>query len=424
MKKKHQKTTLKNGLRLITVPVKNTKAVTVLILVGTGSKYETKEINGISHFLEHMFFKGTSKRPDTLNIAETLDKIGGTYNAFTSKEITGFWAKAEARHLNLLLDWISDIFLNSKIKEKEISREKGVILEEINMYLDTPISYVEDLWEKLLYGNQPAGWSTIGEKKNILSFNRKKIIDYFQNHYSTKNTVICVAGDIKKNNIEEKVGRIFSKANQSPPKNKKEVKEKQLTPQSLIHYKKTDQTHLCLGVRGYSLLSPNKYSQSLLSIILGGNMSSRMFISVRERMGLAYYIHTNSESDSDTGYLVTQAGVDHKNTEKTIKLILKEYRKIKSERVKEKELQKAKDYLKGRMALSLESSDNQASFYAGQEILKRETLTPEEKISKIDEVSVDDIKKLAEDIFKMEKLNLAIIGPFKNKNRFQKILKI
>ena len=181
----YKKTTLKNGLRFITVPMKNTKAVSVLVMVGTGSKYETKEINGISHFLEHMFFKGTKKRPTTLKIAETLDKVGGVYNAFTSKEFTGYWAKVDWKHLNLALDWVSDIFLNSKFEEKEIKREKGVIIEEINMYLDTPMSYIGDLWEKSLYGNQPAGWLTIGEKKNVLKFRRKDFLNYLKNHFST-----------------------------------------------------------------------------------------------------------------------------------------------------------------------------------------------------------------------------------------------
>ena len=191
----YKKTTLKNGLRFIAVPMKNTKAVTVLVMLGTGSKYETKDLNGISHFLEHMFFKGTKKRPTTLKIAETLDRVGGDYNAFTSKEFTGYWAKVESKYLDLALDWVSDIFLNSKLEKKEIKREKGVIIEEINMYLDTPINYIGDLWEKLLYGNQPAGWSTIGEKKNILKFKREHFLNYLRNHYSGLNTVVCIAGD-------------------------------------------------------------------------------------------------------------------------------------------------------------------------------------------------------------------------------------
>ncbi|MEK9177549.1 MAG: pitrilysin family protein, partial [Patescibacteria group bacterium] len=241
----YKKTTLKNGLRLITVPMENANSVTVLILVGTGSKYETKNINGISHFLEHMFFKGTKKRPTTLKIAETLDRVGGEYNAFTSKEVTGFWAKVDKKHLEVALDWISDMFLNSKFEEKEIEREKGVIIEEVNMYLDTPVAYIGELWENLLYGDTPAGWRVIGEKENILSFNRQKIVDYYKNHYSLENTIVCAAGGIEKEKVEEKIQKYFSVQGGFASSGKVKVKEVQSEPKVLIHNKKTDQTHFC-----------------------------------------------------------------------------------------------------------------------------------------------------------------------------------
>ena len=276
----YKKTILNGGLRLITVPIKNANSVTFLILVGTGSKYETKDINGISHFLEHMFFKGTAKRPNTLKIAETLDMVGGEYNAFTSKEVTGFWAKVEKSKQDIALDWISDIFLNSKFDEKEIEREKGVILEELNMYLDTPTAYVSELWEKLLYGDQPAGWRVIGERDSILNVNRQKIIDYFNSHYSSSNTIICVAGDIAQEEMEEKIKTYFGKMEKRSANPKVEARDQQKKPEVLIHHKKTDQTHFCLGVRGYNLFHPKRYALALLSVILGGNMSSRLFIKV------------------------------------------------------------------------------------------------------------------------------------------------
>lgn len=421
-----QKTTLKSGLRLITVPLKNTNSVTVLILVGTGSKYETKEINGISHFLEHMFFKGTKKRPNTLKIAETLDMVGGEYNAFTSKEVTGFWAKVDNKHLPLALDWISDMFLNSKFDQKEMQREKGVIIEEMNMYLDTPTAYVSELFEKLLYGDQPAGWRIIGEKENILSFNRQKVLDYYKNHYSSSNTVVCVAGKIDSDDVKNRVEDSFKNIERIEAKEKMKAKERQQKPEAMLHFKKTDQTHFCLGVRAYNLFHPQKNALSLLSIILGGNMSSRLFIKVRERQGLAYYIHTSIDTTSDTGYLVTQAGIDHKNLEKSVGLILKEYKDLKDKKITVKELQKAKDYLKGISTLSLEPSDSQASFYASQELLEKEILTLKEKFEKIDKVSINDIKKVAEDIFSSKNLNLTVIGPFeeKEKEKLQRLLKI
>jgi len=419
-----KKTILKNGLRLITVPMKNTRTATVLVLVGTGSKYETKETNGISHFVEHMFFKGTKRRPNPLKIAESLDRVGGNYNAFTGKEFTGFWAKVDFKHLDLALDWVADIFLNSKLEKREIEREKGVIIEEVNMYLDTPTSYIRDLWEKLLYGSQPAGWLIIGEKENILNFDRKKVLDYLKNHYSALNTVICAAGNIKSGLVERKIRKYFKNIRERQIQHKIKVKEEQNKPEVLLHFKKTDQTHFCLGARGYDFFHPRRYAQAILATILGGNMSSRLFTSVRGKRGLAYYIQTSSESTTDTGYLVTQAGVDHKNIEKTIKIILEEYKLLKNRSVKREELQKAKDYLKGTSSLSLELSDTQASFYASQELLEQKILTPKEKFQKIDEVSINDIKKVTKDIFQPERLNLAIIGPFKKKERFEKLLNI
>ena len=419
----YKKTTLKNGLRIITVPMKSTKAVTVLVLVGTGSKYETKQNNGISHFLEHMFFKGTKKRPNQLKIAETLDRVGGAYNAFTGKEYTGYWAKTDANHFDLALDWVSDIFLNSKIEENQIKKEKGVIAEEINMYLDTPTSYVWRLWDRLLYGKQPAGWLVLGKKENIAKFKRKNFIDYFKNHYSAKNTIVCAAGNINSKIVEQRIKKYFKGINSSIPANKKKVIESQKNPKALLKYKKTDQTHLCLGVRAYDLNHPKKYAQALLATILGGMMSSRLFILIRGK-GLAYYINTGSHPYTDTGYLVSSAGIDNQRVEKAITAILKEYKKIKNKKVQKSELKKAKDFLKGRMILSLESSDSQASFYADQELLEEKILTPEQIFKKIDAVSANDIIKTARDIFQPEKLNLALIGPFKRKEKFQRLLKV
>jgi predicted Zn-dependent peptidase len=419
-----KKIALENGLRIITVPLKNTQSVTVLVLVGTGSKYETKEVNGISHFVEHMLFKGTRKRPNTLKIAETLDRVGGFYNAFTSKEITGYWAKVDSQHLDLVLDWVSDILLNSKFEKKEMVKEKKVIIEEINMYLDMPMSYVHDLWERLLYGDQPAGWMIAGEKEIVAKMERKDILEYLKNHYLAKNIIVCVAGNINPKITERKIKKYFRKIKTAIPKTKLKTIEKQERPQSLIHFKETDQTHFCLGVRGYDLFHPLRHAQGVLATILGGNMSSRLFISVREKAGLCYYIRTSPENMTDIGYLVTQSGVDHKNVEKAIGLILKEYKIFKYKKVEESELQKAKDYLKGNLILSLESSDAQAGFYAGQELLEGEILTLKERLREIDKVTAGDVQKVAKEIFSPQKLNLALIGPFKNKSKFGKLLKI
>lgn len=419
-----KKTTLKNGLRIITVPMKGTKTVTVLVLVNTGSKYETKEINGLSHFLEHMFFKRTKKRPNALAIHGTLDKIGGAHNAFTSDEYTGYWAKVDASHLDLALDWIADIFLNSQLKPEEIDKERGVIMEELNMYLDTPMAYVTDLWADVLYGNQPAGWRTIGTREVIRNLKRSHFIKYLKEHYSSHNTIVVVAGQINHSSIIAKVKKYFKAINSWPAKDKLPVREKQTKPKALIHYKKTDQTHLCLGVRGYDIFHPDKYALGLLGVILGGNTSSRLFISVRERQGLAYYVKTGAYTDTDTGFLVTQAGVENQRVEKAVISILKEYKKITRQKISQAELKKAKDYTKGSTLLEMESSDAQASFVGFQELLTNEILTLEQKFAKIEAVTVSDIQRVAKNIFRPEKLNLALIGPFKDKAKFEKILSL
>jgi len=419
-----KKTTLKNGLRIITVPQKGTQAVTVLILVGTGSKYEKKEISGISHFLEHMFFKGTKKRPDKLEIAETLDKIGGLYNAFTGEDYTGYFAKVAANYFDLALDWVADIYLNSLLPEKEVQREKGVIVEEINMIYDNPMSQVELLWNKLLYGDQPAGWDIAGTKESVSLMNHQKLLDYMKNQYVAQNTIVCLAGNIKNSQAINKVKKIFSPIRATEPLKKAAVLERQTLPECLISPRKTDQTHIFLGVRGYNLNNAQKYAQEILGVVLGGMMSSRLFMEVREKLGLAYYVKTDVESNPDTGYLATRAGVENNKVDKAISTILKEYKKVARQKLPQAELKKAKEYIKGKMALVLESSDALASFYGVQELLKRETLTPKEIYAKIDKVSANDILKAAKDIFQPNKLNLALVGPFQDKSRFKQILKI
>lgn len=422
VKKMYKKTILKNGLRIITMPMKNTEAITVLVLVGAGSKYETKEINGISHFLEHMLFKGTKKYPNTQKLIEPLDRIGGIYNAFTSKECTGYWTKVDHSHLDIALDWISDIYLNSRLNEKEIEKEKGVIIEEINMYLDMPEKYVFELWEKLLYGDQPAGWLISGEKEIINKFKKQDFLDYRKNYYSAKNTIICVAGNIDSDSCIKKIEKCFKRIEARPVKSKPKVIERQKKPNCLLYSKKTDQTHLYLGVRGYNFFHPRRYAQELLAIILGGMMSSRLWIEIREKLGLAYYINTSDSTDSDTGFLATQAGVDNRRVEIAIKAILKEYQNISQKGVSKEELQRAKDNIKGHLTLSLESSEAQASFYGMQELLEKKILSPKEIYAKIDRVTNKDILITAKDIFQPKNLNLALIGPYKDDKLFKKLL--
>lgn len=415
----HKKIILKNGLRLILAPRPASPSVAALVLVGVGSKYETKNISGLSHFLEHMFFKGTKKRPDTLAISEALDRVGGQYNAFTGQEMTGYWAKVAAPKWELALDWVSDILLNSKFDAAEIEREKGVICEEINMYYDTPTRYVGQLWEKLLYGDQPAGWDIAGDKKTVSGFCRSQFIDYLKNHYQAGNAVVCLAGKLPgRNIIEKKVSRHFGGIAVGSGGRKPAVVERQDAPRSLMYYKKTDQTHLCLGVRAYDLFHPDRFVLSVLAALLGGMMSSRLFIAVREKKGLAYYVRASAEKYTDSGYLVTQAGVANDKVGGAIAAILEEYRRIRDEKIAEGEICKAKDFLIGQTLLGLETADELAAWLGTQEILQGKILSQKRVFAEIKAVSVDDLQRVARDIFRPEKLNLALIGPFRDAAAF------
>ncbi len=418
----YKKTVLKNGLRIITVPMKGTGTATAIISVGVGSRYEEEREAGISHFIEHMMFKGTKKRPIPKKIYEELDAIGGTFNAFTGKSRTAYYAKADAKHLNTVLDVLSDIFLNSKMESKEIDRERGTILQEMNMYEDLPMRNIEDVFEELLYGRQKLGRPIIGYKKTIKGVKRRDFLDYIERFYTANNTVVCVAGKINEKEVVNEVKKYFAGMKKKNVPSFERAVEKQTTPKIKIKNKKTDQTHLMLGARAYKLGHKDRYVLSLLASILGGNMSSRLFIEVRERQGLAYSVHAGTEAYHDAGYLAVNAGVEHKNLAKTIEIILREFKKISSRKISEKELQKAKDYMKGKTVMSLEASDAVAGYFAGQEILENKIETSDEMFKEIDKVTVNDILRVSKDIFVPEKLNLAVIGPHKDKKKIEKLL--
>ncbi len=420
----YKKITLKNGLRIITIPQKNTQAVTVLVLVKTGSKYEKKEENGISHFLEHMCFKGTKKFPSPVAVAEVMDKLGGVYNAFTDQEYTGYFGKVESSYFKIVFDWVSELFLNPLLSKEEIEKEKKVIIEEINMIYDNPMTYVGVLWLKLLYGDQPAGWDIAGTKETVMKINRKKLLEYREKQYVPSNTLICLAGNFDQNLAKKMVEKYFSKLKPKTPLKKEKVIEKQEKPECLLESRKTDQTHIILGVRGYNLFHPLRYGLEILSIILGGMMSSRLFVKIRGKLGLAYYINSDVEENPDTGYLFIRSGIDNNRVDLAISTILKELKKMREKKISVSELKKAKENLKGKLALSLEPSDAQAIFFGLQELLENKILTLKEIYKKIDQVSPAMILKIARDIFKPEKLNLALVGPFEKKEKFEKILKI
>jgi predicted Zn-dependent peptidase len=404
--------TLPNGLRFIAAPMPGAKTATILVIVKTGSKYEDAKTSGLSHFLEHMFFKGTKKRPTALSISAELDSLGGEFNAFTGKEYTGFWVKAEASKIELATEIISDMLLNSKFDGKEIAKEKGVIVEELNMYQDNPMAYIEDLFENLLYGNTPAGWDTIGNKKNINGFKRSDFVSYLKTQYGAKKIVICLAGNIPEGagKSEKLIKKYFSAFGETKFKEKEKVIESQTKPQILFHHKKTDQTHIALGVRAYHSGHKDEMTLKIISALLGGSMGSRLFIELREKLGLAYYVRAMAELYTDSGYLVAQAGVHSEKAEEAIKVILREYKKLKNVLVGKEELDRIKDLFKGRLLMQSETSDDVAEWCAKQMIMKDKTITPEEYLKIVRAIKPEDIRRVAREIFVSERLNLAVIG--------------
>lgn len=420
----YKKTTLPNGLRILTVPMKNTETVTVVIMIGVGSRYETEREAGLSHFIEHMMFKGTKKRPTTLDISETLDSIGGEFNAFTSSDRTAYYAKVDAKHINVALDVISDMFLNSKMEEAEIEREKGTIIQEINMIEDAPMMDVEIVLGNLLYKKNPLGRHVAGFKKTVSAFKRKDFIDYLNRFYVANDSVVCIAGKFNKKKTLNLAKKYFSGMKKGVKPKYEKVVENQKESELMIKQKNTDQTHFLLGSRAFDFNHKDRFALGLLSIILGGNMSSRLFIEVRERRGLAYHVRTSVDAFEDCGYLATQAGVNHDKLEITIETILNEYRKIATEKVGKKELQNAKDFIKGKSVMGFESSDEVAMFFVDQEAKKKKIMTLPEIFKNIDKVTENDILRVAKEIFQNKKLNLAVIGPHKDGKKLEKILKL
>lgn len=418
------KKTLENGVRVVLSPMANTKAVTVIALVGTGSNYEDKRINGISHFLEHLFFKGTKHRPKAGDVHRALDKLGAEHNAFTSKELTSFWVKSADKYFDESLDIVSDILLEPLFKEEELEKEKGVITQEISMYEDIPQRKVLELWDELLYPNQPAGRSIAGTKEIINSINRNDIINYKNDHYTASNMVVAVAGNIDEDSALKKIEKIFKKIPQGRKINKTVIKENQKMPVVSFLKKETDQTHLVFGARTFGMFDERKYVLGVLTVLLGGNTSSKLFSEIREKLGLAYYINSTTEYCMDAGYTIARAGIPHNSLKTVVKKIVKIINSFKNKEISLNDLKLAKDFLRGSMALSLESSDEVALFYGEQELFYKRILELEDIWKKFEAVSKNDIINLSRVIFKPSRIGLTTIGPQNNKQKeeFLKIL--
>ena len=422
---KYTRKVLGNGLRVITIPMPSFESATAMVMVGAGSRYETRQNTGISHFLEHMAFKGTTKRPTAQDIAGLIDGVGGEFNAFTSKEVTGYFVKSAVTHVELCLDVLSDMLQNSKLDQKEIDKEKGVILEEKNLYEDTPSRHIGDIYEMLLYGDTPLGWEIVGTKEVIQSINRQNFVDYMGSLYSPDNITVVVAGGIDTLKTEALIQKYFGEMKPFDIISYKKQPENQIKQSLFIKEKNTEQVHIGIGFRTVSTHNEEKHTLSVLAAILGGGMSSRLFSEVREKRGLAYYVRTGAEHYQDVGNLVSTAGLDPKRVEEGIAVIVNEYAKIASSKsgISKDELSKAKEFLKGHFVLELEDSRAVAGFFAQSEILEDEIETPEELIAKIDKVTMEEVEEAAKKYFKENQLNLAIIGNFPDRQRFEKLLK-
>ena len=405
---------LPSGLRVVLVPQPQSLAATVLVLVEAGSNYETKEISGISHFLEHLCFKGTKKRPTALILTSELETLGAVYNAFTGNEVTGYYAKVGAEKIESALDIISDLYQNPVFDEKEMEKEKGVVIEEINLYEDMPMRKVQELFTGLLYGDQPAGWPIGGNKEIIRSLTKSQVTKYRGSHYVAKATVVAVAGNFDEKKIVKQINALFAGVRPDKKFSKKPVREIQKAPRQLVHYKESDQSHLVMGFRAFDRFDKRKYALEVFADVLGGGMSSRLFQRVREQLGAAYYVRSEIDLFTDHGFLSVAAGIDHQKLKIVTEAILDEFQKMVSQPVGDKELQKTKNHLTGKLVIGLETSDELATFYGEQEIFKEKITAPSEAIKRIMAVTSRDVLAVGRDIIREKGLNLALIGPFRD----------
>lgn len=417
------KKTLPSGLRTIILPRAEMASATILVLIGVGSRYETPRQSGLSHFLEHMFFKGTENRPTTKEIAEAIDNVGGDFNAFTTEEFTGYYVKVASEHLAKGADVVSDILLRPLFPVEEIERERGVIQEEIKMYTDNPMRHVNNLWQHTMFGEHPLGRRVDGSKETVGAMKRKDFLSYVKSHYHTGNAIVVVAGNVDVKKTHAMLAKLFAPltvGEETIPKNA----PKKLPIHKFTHeYRKSlDQTHMMVGVPGVSSKDPRKYAAELMAAILGGGMSSRLFLNVRERNGLAYMVRTSSESYTDTGSFVTQTGVRTEKALDALKIILSEYDRIMEEEVTEEELNKVKQMARGTMVLDLEETNALALFSSVQELTEREILTPDEIMKHIDAVTVQDIQAIARELLQKDKRAVALLGPQKSSKAFEKVL--
>jgi predicted Zn-dependent peptidase len=412
--------TLDNGLRILAADLSHAQSVTIMVMLAAGSRYETPETSGIAHFAEHMFFKGTERRPSARQISGEIDAIGGEFNAFTGKEYTGYYVRCAAQHRDVALDVLVDMLRHSRFEAAEIDREKGVIVEEMNMYFDTPRDYIGGVYEQLLYGDQPLGWDIIGRKETVRGATRETFLDYLGHWYKPGRMVLGVAGQTGSDVVE----RVENLLGDLPPAETGEADPVQPYSNGRVKVftKQSDQAHVILGVPSYPLQHPDRYALQLLATVLGGGMSSRLFSEVRERRGLAYYVFGTNHSYTDAGSLYAQAGVDIARIDEAVSTIRDELRKIADDVVPADELEKARNFAKGRFVLQLESPQGLIMFGLRREVLERRAPDPDEVLAGLDAVTAEDVSRVARELIAEERLRLALIGPFDDAERFDRLL--
>ena len=412
---------LPSGLPVLTAPSQGVQSVTVMVFAGAGSRYEENDERGISHFLEHMFFKGGKKYPTTKDVSAAIEGVGGDFNAFTGKEYAGYYVKVSAGHVGLACDVLSDMLLHASFPDAEIEKERGVIIEEERMYQDTPMYRAGWDFERLIFGDHSLGWDTIGTEKVIRSLKRADFQKHKQSLYTTDNLVLTFAGKISEKEALELSEGSFGKLDGKKAKAFSAFTTYG-TDKVYLRTKKTEQAHLVLGVPGVSALDKEHFPMKLLSIILGGNMSSRMFLNIREAKGLCYYISTEVDSYLDAGSLSTRAGADQSRLHEAISLITEQYDLCAAEGITADELTRAKDFLKGRIALSLEDTEERAHFFGKQQLLYPKVRDIPQYFKEIDGVTGEQVNDLARRVLTHEALRLVVIGQEENKAKLEELV--
>ncbi len=428
MKQDIRKYDLANGMRLVTVPVAGVSSLTVLAMVGVGSRFEEPKLAGISHFLEHLPFKGTANYPTALEVSTAIDGVGGAHNAFTGKEYTGYWVKVASNQWRLAMDMVSDLLLTARLREEDIEREKGVIVEEINMYEDNPQAKVSSVFDELVFAGSTLATDVAGRKETVTALTREDFVKHWDRWYAGPNVVIAVVGDVSvvqnsKVKIQSLVEEYFTKGKPRSGDGKKDyARAKQQEPRVKVFYKDTEQAHFHLGFPGLSRVDERRYGLNLLVTILGGNSSSRMFNEIREKRGLAYYAYAGADTYQDQGSVYAFEGVALGQIEEAIKVTVGEFGRFAGD-VSEEELERAKEFVVGKLALDLESSSTLANVVARKLLLEDELFDMNEVVRKTRAVDLDQVKDLARELFDMKRVNLAVVGPFKDEGRFEKLLR-